>query len=128
MCDIANTGPVRYIRVDPPSLVRRVVIGERTNFTVWIVARPLPRAEDWQWKFYPSNKSTFEIGRPEQVNLRVSDNMAVLVFSDVTMNHDGNYTIWTRNRIGGWQEAELVFRLIARCKMFPLFRLFHYLI
>ena len=51
---------------------------------------------------------------PGQVYLNVSGDKAVLTITEVTIEHFGNYSIWTGNEHGGWREEELVFNLKAQ--------------
>ena len=104
-------GPVRWYRLDPPDHIRQVPPGKATNFTIWIVARPLPDEDNWHWKFSPRNTTDMPLRKPSHVNLRVYDNMATLNIENVTAEHHGYYYIWTQNKYGGWGEEELRFTL-----------------
>ena len=114
---IKLTGPARWYMIDPEDYNNGVSIGDITNFKVWVIARPLPRQDQWYWKFSPSNSSNVMTTNPGHVHLTVSDDMAVLSITNVTISHYGNYYIWTNNQYGGWNEDELMFILKPQGKL-----------
>ena len=54
---------------------------------------------------------------PGHVHLTVSDDMAVLSITNVTISYYGNYYIWTNNQYGGWTDDELMFILKPQGKL-----------
>lgn len=109
-----NTGPARWFRTDPVTLIRQVRLGQATEFIVWIIARPLPEAEEWHWKF-TSSSSVYDgrtTAQPEQVYLSASGDKALLNITNATRRHSGYYNIWTSNKYGGWKERDLRFTLM----------------
>ena len=48
------------------------------------------------------------------VELRVSGDVAILLIKNVTVNHYGQYYIWTENMHGGWIEGNLNFTLVPK--------------
>ena len=114
----AQTGAPRWHRLNPADRIRQIPIGNATNFMVWIIARPLPREAEWHWKYYPNNSSHIPIRDLGDVHLTFSVGVAVLVIRNVTIHHYGNYSIWTRNRYGGWKDGDLLFRLVPKGTIF----------
>ncbi|KAK2138994.1 hypothetical protein LSH36_2144g00003 [Paralvinella palmiformis] len=104
-------GPARWYNFDTDDHVNGVSIGATTNFKVWVIARPLPRQDQWKWKFSPSNSSNVMTTDPGHVHLTVYDDMAVLSITNVTISYYGNYCIWTNNQYGGWADDKLMFIL-----------------
>ncbi|KAK2146328.1 hypothetical protein LSH36_616g04026 [Paralvinella palmiformis] len=96
-------------------MIRIVNIRDTTNFKVWIIARSLPRQDQWKWKFSPSNSSNVMTTDPGHVHLTVSDDMAVLSITNVTISYYGNYYIWTNNQYAGWNDQDLVFNFLPKC-------------
>ncbi|KAK2140671.1 hypothetical protein LSH36_1280g00089 [Paralvinella palmiformis] len=82
-------------------MVSIVNIGDTTNFKVWVIVRPLPRQDQWKWKFSSSNSS----------NVMTTNPGHVLSITNVTISYYGNYYIWTNNQYGGWTDDELMFIL-----------------
>ncbi|KAK2139077.1 hypothetical protein LSH36_2049g00034 [Paralvinella palmiformis] len=81
--------PPSWYKLDPVDHVNGVSIGDTTNFKVWVIARPLPRQDQWKWKFSPSNSSNVMTTDPGHVHLTVSDDMAVLSITNVTISYYG---------------------------------------
>ena len=123
---IKLTGPARWYMIDPEDYNNGVSIGDITNFKVWVIARPLPRQDQWYWKFSPSNSSNVMTTNPGHVHLTVSDDMAVLSITNVTISYYGNYYIWTNNQYGGWNEDELMFILKPQGKLILFNNIFQY--
>lgn len=98
-------------------MLRQIDVGDGTSFTIWIFARPLPRADQWHWTFSGRNYSGMQRTEPSDVELKVSGNVATLIIGRVTNRHYGNYSIWTANAYGGWKEGELTFILVPKGKI-----------
>ena len=108
---ISSIGPARLLKLEPAECVRYVSISNYTYFQLWIIGRPLPRLDQWHWKFKPSGTSGAMVTNPKYVYLSVSGSMAILNISYVTKNHYGSYFVWTSNKYGGWKEGNLEFNL-----------------
>ena len=115
-CHTTIIGKAQWYKIDPANHIREINIGLATYFTVWITANPYPEADEWHWRFFASEDSVVQATHPDEVFLTVKDEMARLDIRNVTMHHNGTYTVWTRNRFGGWQEGDLKLYLFVKCK------------
>ena len=58
------------------------------------------------------------------MQLAVFGATAVLTVTNVSRDHYGEYAVWTRNQIGGWDESKLKFKLIPICE-FAIYQIFY---
>jgi len=113
---LVNAGAARWYRLEPGDTIRRIGIGNGTTFKIWVIARPLPREDQWHWKFSARNLSNVQGREPGDINLTVSGEVATLSIRSVTIYHYGNYSVWAANSYGGWKEGELTFTLLPKGK------------
>ena len=98
--------------MEPAEKIRHIGVGDTTDFKIWFIARPLPRADQWHWEFSARNITGLQNTVPRSVTLTVSDGVTTLSLKDIGGDHYGNYFIWTANAYGGWKKEDLVFTLM----------------
>ena len=71
----------------------------------------MPTRDQWHWKF---SSSVARSRQPDNVYLTLSGSTVTLKINYVNDDNYGVYYVWAENKYGGWNELDLMFRLLPK--------------